>query len=342
MAQIILIKDMNKIKITFLLSISVLLGLNSCSEDEGVEITEDTTEITEDTTESTEEGLLAASMFNSSSLISFETVTANLEDGTSAECYQLVFSSNPVESGPYCPETINDVGGFGFYDGETNPGFQVMKGDLFNAMEADGYDIIDDEGNIHIDDFSSGPLDQDFSYCLDAAPDNNLQLTFLIPVSPKLASSNNDIGTVESIGVSVDGIPITGTPPSVANPGREVAGNIPSLNRCGGHHDPAGYYHWHFVAETINQVLDANNITEVSCTLVEQVSVTKLIGFAKDGFPIYAYEAEPTDLDDCGGRTAETSEFPDGVYHYVASNTEAPNVPKCLKGVAASNDFSFQ
>jgi hypothetical protein len=92
----------------------------------------------------------------------------------------------------------------------------------------------------------------------------------------------------------------------------------------------------------MNQVLDANNIDDVTCTLVDQVSESKLIGFAKDGFPIYAYAVEPTDLDECGGRTAMTTDFPDGVYHYVASNTEAPNVPKCLKGVAANNNFMFQ
>ncbi|MBU2945356.1 YHYH protein [Zobellia uliginosa] len=323
----------------FLTVISLHFG--SCSSDDTTDSDTDTETDTETATESGDY-LITEAAFNSTSLVSFETVTATLEDGTSAECFQMTFSSNPVESGPFCPETINDIGGLGVYDGDTNPGFQVMKAELFNAMEADGYDIVDDEGNINIDDFASGPVDGDLSYCLEAAPDNNLQLTFLIPTTPKLASSNNDIDTIELVGVSIDGAPINGAPPSVANPGREKAGNIPSLDPCGGHHDPAGYYHWHFVAETMNQVLEANNITDVSCTLVEQVVDTKLIGFAKDGFPIYAYGVEPDDLDDCGGRTAATTDYPDGTYHYVASNTDAPNVPKCLKGVAASNSFSYR
>ncbi len=312
-----------------------MLSILACSSDNNKDTDED-----DDTVLGDE--LIAETFFNSSSLVSYEKVDCTLEDGSSGECYKLVFTSNPVENGPYCPETINDVGGLGIYDGSTNPGFQVMKADLFNAMEADGYDIIDDNGNIYTDDFASGPVDQDFSYCLEAAPNNNLLLTFLIPANPVFASSNNTISTVELIGVSVDGVPINGDPPSVANPGNEVAGNIPSLDPCGGHHDPAGYYHWHFVAETMNQVLEANDITDVSCTLVNQVADTELIGFAKDGFPIYAYEVEPLDLDDCGGRTAITTDFPDGVYHYVASNTDAPNVPKCLKGVSASNNFSYQ
>ncbi|HDZ06059.1 hypothetical protein LCGC14_0129740 [marine sediment metagenome] len=282
------------------------------------------------------------SFFNTSSLLSYSKVDCTLEDGTSGDCYKLVFSSNPVEDGPYCPKTIDDIGGLGIYDGNTNPGFQVLKADLFNAMEADGYDIINIDGTINTDDFNSGPVDSSFSYCLEAAPDNTLQLSFLIPATPKLSTSNNNIDTIELVGVSLDGAPINGNPPSVTNPGREIAGNIPSLDPCGGHNDPAGYYHLHFVSQTMNQVLAANNITDVSCTLVEQVSGTELIGFAKDGFPIYAYEIEPDDLDDCGGRTDVTKDFPDGIYHYVASNTDAPNVPKCLKGVAATNNFQIQ
>lgn len=293
--------------------------------------------------------LITASLFNSSSLISFETITSTLEDGTSAECFQITFSSNPVESGPFCPETINDVAGLGFYDGATNPGLRVWAADLLNDIEADGYNMVNDDGTVNIDDFTSGMPSLDQSNCLDAAPNDNLQLTFIIPTEPKLASNNNDIGEIEIIGLSLDGVPVNGAPPSAIN-GPAMGGpggggaeiNFPSIDPCGGHHDPAGYYHWHFVPEVMNQVLEANGITQVTCTKVEQTSSVALFGFAKDGFPIYAYAAEPTDLDDCGGRTAATDEYPDGIYHYVASTTVAANVPKCLKGVAARNTFRYQ
>ncbi|MGS0527172.1 hypothetical protein ACU8V7_20465 [Zobellia nedashkovskayae] len=210
------------IKFNYIFGFLTVISLNfgSCSSDDTTDSDTDTETDTETSTDSGDY-LITEAAFNSTSLVSFETVTATLEDGTSAECFQLTFSSNPVESGPFCPETINDIGGLGVYDGDTNPGFQVMKAELFNAMEADGYDIVDDEGNINIDDFASGPVDGDLSYCLEAAPDNNVQLTFLIPTTPKLASSNNDIDTIELVGVSIDGAPINGAPPSVANPGRE-------------------------------------------------------------------------------------------------------------------------
>ncbi|WP_435654601.1 YHYH protein [Cellulophaga baltica] len=289
--------------------------------------------------------IIKKSYFNTSSLVSYKKVACTLEDGTTGECYELVFSSNPVEDGPYCPETIEDVGGLGTYDGQTNPGFQVLKASLFHAMETDGYDIIDDQGKIRMDDFNSGRPDPNFDYCLAAAPDNDLKLTFLIPAEPKLSGTNNVIETIELVGVSLDGVPINGNPPSVINGPpipNATGGNIPSLDPCGGHNDPAGYYHWHFVPEVMNQVLAAHHITEVSCTLINQAETVKLIGFAKDGFPIYAYAQEPSDVDDCGGRIANTTEYPGGIYHYVASTTRAPNVPKCLKGVAATRGFKFR
>ncbi len=296
-----------------------------------------------------EEGdfLIKETLFNSSSLVSFEEITSTLEDGTSAKCFQITFSSNPVASGPFCPETINDVAGLSFYDGATNPGLRVWAANFLNDIEADGYDMVNDDGTVNVNDFT-GSTTTDKSYCLDAAPNDNLQLTFIIPAEPKLASSNNVISEVELIGLSLDGVPISGDPPSAINgpamggPGGGTEINVPSLDPCGGHHDPAGYYHWHFIPAVMNQVLTANGITEVSCTNIAQTTDVKLAGFAKDGFPIYAYASEPADLDDCGGRTATTAEYPDGTYHYVASTTTAANVPKCLKGVAANNSFRYQ
>ena len=310
----------------------------------------------EETTEEQQETfIIQESFFNSTSLLSMDTLNAELEDGTTAKCFKLSFLSNPVESGPFCPETIDDVAGLGFYDGETNPGLRVFSKALLDAIENDGYDMVNEDGTVNVDDFTSGTTDPDLSYCLAAAPDDDLVMTFIIPAEPKLATSNNVIEEVEFVGVSLDGVSINGNPPSATSgpsmmggpggggPGGESTQiNFPSLDPCGGHHDPAGYYHWHFIPQVINQVLESNDITEVSCTKIDQTSSVALAGFAKDGFPIYAYASEPTDLDECGGRTATTVEYPDGIYHYVARTTSAPNIPQCLKGVAARDAFTFQ
>ena len=64
--------------------------------------------------------------------------------------------------------------GFGFYDGPTNPGFQLLTTAAAN-MEIDGYDIIDENGNIKTDG-RAGPA------CLHMTFDNNQTITYLVPV----------------------------------------------------------------------------------------------------------------------------------------------------------------
>lgn len=103
-----------------------------------------------------------------------------------------------------------------------------------------------------------------------------------------------DIAEVELIGLSLDGIPINGDPtsaisgPMMGGPaGNTKEINFPALDPCSEYHDPAGYYYWHFVPQVINQVLQAIDITVISCTSIEQTTSIQLIGFAKDGFPIY-------------------------------------------------------
>ena len=286
-------------------------------------------------------------LFDASNIVGASTlVDCTLEDGTATQCYQMTFNSNPVAMGPFCPATLDDVGGVGIYDGTTNPGFQVMKRELFEGMEADGYDIVDDQGNIRIQTNMNSMPEPGVAYCL-ALDGQDLELTFLIPATPSDLPSPHTIETVELFGVSLDGIPLTGHPPSVVDgppiPGA-TGGNIPSIDPCGGHPDPAGYYHWHFASTTMNTVLAAFGITEISCSNVAQ-SATALVGFAKDGYPIYGPEDDsgtPTELDACSGHTGATSDFPAGVYHYHASSSDAPNLPTCLRGSYVRDAMTYR
>lgn len=287
--------------------------------------------------------IIDPALFNSSNfVVSATLIDCQLENGSNTKCYEFTFISNGVpDDGPFCPATTSDIGGMGIYDGATNPGFQVMKAALFNAMENDGYDIIDPSGNIRISDFSTME-NASFAYCLQPVVDDGLTLKFIIPALPELLSSPNTIESVELIGVSVDGVPMNGDPPSVTT-GPMGNGNIPSLDPCGGHHDPSGYYHWHFISESISEILTEYGLdSDISCTNVTQ-DKTALSGFAKDGYPIYGSQdmdgTYPSDLDACNGHTAATSEYPNGVYHYHASSTEAPNMPPCVVGAAVANPF---
>lgn len=267
--------------------------------------------------------------------------SCTLDNGSTTECYRVSFTNYQESTGPFCPETVDDIGGVGIYDGATNPGFQVLKRELWESMENDGWDILDDAGNVNA---NAGP---GAASCLEMGL-QDLTISFLIPAEPQMLDAPNVIDVVELYGVALyDGMPLTGHPPSVTDgppmPGAS-GGGIPSLDPCGGHADPAGYWHWHFTPENTQSVLDSFGITEVSCTDIPQ-RVEGLVGFAKDGYPIYAPLADgavPTGLDECNGVFGVTPEYPDGVYHYYALNEEAPNLPTCIMGASVRNPMSVE
>ncbi|ANQ47477.2 YHYH protein [Flammeovirga sp. MY04] len=284
--------------------------------------------------------------------VSARLVDCNYQEGGSGQCYEITFTANNVDDDNthLCPENINQVGGLGNYDGDGvsngSPsngdavGFAILNQALFQKMENDGYDIIDAQGNINIERFDSGRPDPNLAYCLEAAPDDQLTLTFQVPVIPENMSASDNIESVEYVGLALDGTPINGEPPSVVSFGD---GNIPSLDRCGGHQDPAGYYHWHFIAQNMNQILEDYGYYQegtFECDHITQ-STTSLMGYARDGYPIYSVadaDGVPSDLDACNGHTGPTAEYPDGIYHYHASR-DVPNIPPCIKGKQSRDSF---
>lgn len=307
---------------------------------------DDTDAGTDDGTDSSGDGIASVDLFTT--VQSSSEVSCTLTDGTATTCLELRFAAGaPSGEGPYCPEHIDDIGGLGAYDGATNPGVQVMKRALWEAMEADGYDIVDEQGNINVVDpgegggpggggGGGGPMDP---ACLQGTP-AELTIVYTIPLTPSLLSSPDTIDSVEDCGVSVDGVPFKGAAPSVVGHG----GNIPALDPCGGHQDPAGYYHWHIIAESAAPFLEGLGVTDVACTNMDQDD-TALSGFAKDGFPIYGAEdtdGAPTDLDECNGHEGATPEFPDGVYHYHADPSVWPTVPPCVKGASVDRPMTYE
>ncbi len=296
----------------------------------------------------------------STDLIRDERVSCTLNDGTVTTCYELTFNVNGVGStegagtvGPFCParpDTVASESGFGFYDGPTNPGFQLLTTAAAN-MEIDGYDIIDENGDIKTDGMAGAA-------CLSMPFNNNQTITYRVPVVAQEAAEPWQVTEIQSIGFGVYGVPYKGNPPGViARDGR-----IPSLDHCGGHSDPDGYYHWHFIPQSMNLVLSSagydfrdeeGNSIECKNTYIlngsDKPNPSAFAGLAKDGYPIYGAldwtgteNTEPTDLDECNGHTHATDDFPDGVYHYHAFREEAPNHPECLKGLFAQNDWQLE
>ena len=89
-----------------------------------------------------------------------------------------------------------------------------------------------------------------------------------------------------------------------------------------------GYYYLsepvYFTGYDYKKLEDSNNEFSIQ-TFSDTSSRESLIGFAKDGFPIYgpheySTQSKPTDLDECGGHFSNTgnssvSEFGE-IYHY--------------------------
>ena len=311
-----------------------------------------------DTIDNDSQGNFDSALF-SNDLTEETRVSCTLTDGTVTTCYQLTFNANGVGStegtgtvGPFCPADVSTPrsdSGFGFYDGSTNPGFQLIL-DAVNHMEADGYDIIDANGNINTDG-QAGPA------CLSMPFTNNLSVTYRLPVVPQMAAEPAELTQIESIGFGLYGVPYKANPPSVI----DRDGRIPSLDHCGGHSDPAGYYHWHFIPQSMNLVLNsqeydftANDGIECQNSYIIDASLNQpnpsaFAGLAKDGYPIYGAldssatgDSEPEDLDACNGHEHATDEFPDSVYHYHAFREETPNHPTCLSGLFVENDWDVE
>lgn len=259
-----------------------------------------------------------------------EIVSCTLENGEDAQCVQLVVPYKPasLDIGPFCPTSMSEEGGIWDWDGE-NDGLYRLNATFFEMLQGLGFEFADTEGSIYISDPSAGRPEQ-VNTCLEASEDDSVVITALIPLTPQMAEKVTDLGTVAKVGMGLDGVPIFADAPSVLD-----TGHLPALDTCGGHVDPGGWYHWHATSTDIDTVY-AHAHVDASCALEQSTSAQ--FGYAFDGYAMFGTEdvdgTVSTDLDACNGHIGL-----DGTYHYHAT-TEFPNLPPCLSGVVAQDNFS--
>jgi hypothetical protein len=263
-----------------------------------------------------------------------QIVDCTLTDGTAAQCTQLVVKYKPdnLNVGPFCPETLNDKGGIWDWDGK-NAGLYRLDGSFWKMLDAQGYKFHEND-KVNITTNLDGKP-KAANTCMSMAAQEQVEITMLIPVHPKMAAKPTDLGTVAKVGVALDGVPIFADAPSVLK-----TGHLPALDTCGGHIDPGGWYHWHATATDINGIFDKNKV-DAKCGLPQSSSAQ--FGYAFDGYAMYgttdANGQTPKDLDACNGHISATPPNKQGEYHYHATN-RFPNLPACLKGVQAKDNFS--
>ncbi|SHJ20155.1 YHYH protein [Mesonia phycicola] len=123
-----------------------------------------------------------------------------------------------------------------------------------------------------------------------------------IPTTPEEASvkEQTDFGP---IGMALNGVPIYN---DYEGGGLLAEDAWSTFDSSGAHPGPNEDYHYH--CEGTYLTVDDFN----------------LIGFLRDGFPIYGRkdmdESYPDDLDEYGGHIGVTQDFSDGIYHYHVSN----------------------
>lgn len=262
-----------------------------------------------------------------------ETVDCTLEDGTASTCYKITVNYLPegLEIGPFCPTTLNDKGGIWDWTGENAKLYRVD--DAFLMMLDDlGYRFFDEDGTVNVVDIATERPAVDHA-CISVSPDEDVEITVLLPVTPVMADSPTPLGVVSKIGVALDGVPIFSDAPSI-----QQTGHMPALDTCGGHIDPGGWYHWHATSTDIETVFAEQGVI-ANCAVVQDSAA--LFGYAFDGFAMFG-STEPdgtpaTNLDVCNGHVGVTSVRE--AYHYHAT-AEFPNLPACLVGVQAKDNFS--
>lgn len=262
-----------------------------------------------------------------------QTVDCTLENGTASTCYKITVNYLPedLEIGPFCPATLTDAGGIWEWTGENAKLYRVDEAFL-RMLDDLGYRFFDEDGAVHVVDAATEQPAVDHA-CINVSPDESVEITMLLPVTPVMADSPSPLGTVSKIGVALNGVPVFSDAPSI-----QQTGHMPALDTCGGHIDPGGWYHWHATSTDIETVFAASGVI-ADCAL-EQDSAA-LFGYAFDGFPMFgsteADGAVASGLDACNGHVGMTSAGE--TYHYHATD-DFPNLPACLVGVQAADNFS--
>lgn len=159
---------------------------------------------------------------------------------------------------------------------------------------------------------------------------------FTIPTTPKYSSSVTAT-SLGSIGVMVSGAvlynPFEGDGKTVAMANNFTITNTAGItasfvDKCAGHPTPdIGAYHYHGLPNCVTAKVDKVG------------KVSRIIGFALDGFPIYGdrdikgKQITAKSLDQCNGIISATPEFPKGIYHYVLLGTaDARSSIACFHG----------
>lgn len=172
------------------------------------------------------------------------------------------------------------------------------------------------------------------SYCVQCAlehvnvsdgGDGDRSMTFLIPVTPTVASEA--IALQPSAGIALTGFQLASRAPV-----EDILANytVAIFDDCGGHINPFDGYHYHA----------ATGAAACNSAGADTSGHPAIMGYALDGYPIHGTLDEVNDaealqsLDACRGHSDETYG-----YHYHANNPDANEHIACYTGLIAADEM---
>jgi hypothetical protein len=201
---------------------------------------------------------------------------------------------------------------------------------MFSTSLSDGRRVI--VGNALPTNHATGifPIrSDDPAYQIDRNPNaiTSQKLAWSLPVSPGFSSSPTCV-PMGIVGVMLNGVSLFN---ALDAAGRDAVAHEVQ-DRCNGHPERRGQYHYHGPSKCIKGAMENNT----------------LLGYAADGFGIYSMfdadgrELTNADLDECHGRTSIVQW--DGrdvmMYHYVLTR-EYPYSVGCFRGVPSQRSDSI-
>lgn len=318
-----------------------LLPLSSCSNDDGG--TETDNSETDDST--TDDGLVVAVdpsyFYTTDGSVTITTVPCTLSDGTETDCYQIVTSSlaGDHDMGPWCPDNITDdvdAGGIWLEDGEVYDVDGAFVENLAAFYNDSNWMMYDTNGDIYVTDTeedcenAANPnVGTEYeNFCVECLPSyiTDLSQTWTIPITPVIQSTPtlfNTGGGPPGQGTSAPstrGVALNGIEFSAPAPVDNILGayTLAPFDDAGGHINVHQGYHYHAA-------------TGFGTQIAQDDGHAPLIGYALDGFGIYALEdadgATPSDLDELRGHSDDTRG-----YHYHVDEAGNNNFIDGLQG----------
>lgn len=255
-----------------------------------------------------------------------------LVNGSEVDCWVIVTKATPADHkmGPWAPKKVTDTkeaGGIWFKDGtiyDVDGKFVSSIGTLYNDS---AWNLVRPDGTVKVTDTREAfegaarpDVDPKYNNYVVEVPDSvnewkSYTKEYVIPVTP-MALDRPIRMRPQSVGVAFNGVPFD--PPAPVD-AIIAAHTIAPFDDHGGHVNPHVGYHYHAAMGSSKEV-------------VQKDGHSALIGFAMDGYGIYAHldsmKKSALDLDEFSGHTDELRG-----YHYHVGKPGGNQILRTLKGV---------